>query len=268
MESVEYKWSKFSQLTNSASVTFKFVFKPGLLMKTWICRTFIWTGTILYISSVYLVVALALDRVMAILRPFWYRNKNYPTVGRRITLAIVIASALISSPILFTVQPNEGDLNCARRRRISAVTISQIIVVFFIPAAVLTLSNFIFVLRLLKRRKGRRPGQKAVSEILRSTESPMTSRLSLRAANEQNYVKMLLATSCSYLLLMFTAISLSFFGLNYAQVQGKRQLGQTLWSLSIVPAMLNNSVNFCFYYLSGPMFREACKKVLSRKPSN
>ncbi len=236
-------------------------------MKTWICRVFVWIGTIAYISAAYLVVALALDRVMAILRPFWYRRSNFPKIGRRITLVITVTSAFISMPNLFTVEPTEGDSNCGRRRRIAVVTISQMIIVFLIPAAILILSNIIFISRLFKRRK-KLPAQRNVKKSRTSNESEAPTRMGPRLANEQNYVKMLLATSCSYLVLMFSTIALNIVGLNYSQLKEKRQLGQTLWSLATLPTILNNSINFCFYYSSGPMFREAFKHVLFGKQDN
>ena len=125
-----------------------------MLTKTWICRIYIWSTTTAFLSAAYLILALAVDRVLAIMRPFWYKQLKFPMVAGRLFLGIVATLALVRLPASLTVELEEGATTCTpKSAELRVSTVLQVLVASAIPAIVIIGSNVVFFSRLLKRRK-------------------------------------------------------------------------------------------------------------------
>ncbi len=214
-------------------------------------------------TAAYLVLALAVDRVLAIVRPFWHRQLKFSLFARKIVLGIVSAAIVIALPSLYIAQPNESDTTCARRRSVPVIAVVQTAIVILIPAAALIGSNVMFVRRLARRKKSKTVARGPVKSAARLASHMVTTQKSKKFANEQNYLKLLLLTTCSYLSLSLATVALSRIGWLYYSQQHEQddESKEALWDLVNVPVVVNSSVNFIFYYASGPMFREAVKKT-------
>ena len=86
-----------------------------------------------------------------------------------------------------------------------------------------------------------------------------------RRRNDRNVVIMLLVVCCSYLI--FTATAAFFNVLGHMCISKPFSLKDKMFvrSLAEVPAVMNNSLNFLFFYLSGSSFRQTFKRKFLRR---
>ncbi len=234
-----------------------FCFKQSMLV-TCICRFFVWSLATSFVGAAYLILALAVDRVLALVRPFWYRQLKFLKFARKTFIAVVAVSSIVAVSTLWTAEASQTrPCKCSCQRESSALTIVQTFLVTVVPMVILTASNGIFIKRLLLRRKSKPPAKF-------SRDADIGAKIKKKNSKERNYLKILLITSCSYMGLMFATAALSRVGLYFSQWEQTQNLAEFLWTLMSLPLVLNNSVNFGFYCLSGPMFRSAVKKYISK----
>ncbi len=212
-----------------------------------------WHTTSTLYNATYHVLILSLDRVLAILLPFRYRALNYPRVSRYASLGVTVATSVLTSPILLVVDVDPYINLCATLRGEQFMDYHRLVVHVGFPALVLIGSNIIFIWALIKRRERNKSGKRR-----RETSSKATVE-----AGEADYIRMLILTSVSFLLLLLTSTILVNVAERFISA-GSYKLAQLMWACAKIPYAANNSLNFGFYYISGPMFREAFAKAFSK----
>ena len=136
-------------------------------------------------------VALAVDRVLALLIPFWHRDLNKAKLAGRLSVAITTAALAIPlSEIQVRVyDPSTSTCSFKPGHPTFGVVVFLIAIMFVFPIGALVISNIIFVWALRKRVKPSQPNQ-TLSDVARSQENQ-------RRHNEDNFVLMLLVTTRS-----------------------------------------------------------------------
>ncbi len=131
-------------------------------------------------------------------------------------------------------------------------------------------ANAVFVYNL-KNRKSVITRQESVIEMdeidqtarKRTLNSENDVRVRLKAENERSFIVMLVITTGSYLVL--TLVSAVIFATIFrVAMQGSPEEFLFANILGTLPTMLNNSLNFAFFYSSGPMFRNALRAALKK----
>ncbi len=205
----------------------------------------------IFTSVYHHTVALAVDRVLAILAPFWHRNLNKSEIAKRISVAISI-SAVVLTVAETPFRKFDREINiCVYNPSPPPLYFSIYIlsVMLYIPIIILLFSNGIFVWAL-KRRRGK-------------TVDKGKTRENQRRSNDTNYILMLLVTTCAFIVFQFVS-----FGL-YNESARRNRMGLADGSASFfvamgrLPIILNSSLNIVFYS-SSPMFRKALKGSLAR----
>ncbi len=204
---------------------------------------------------------MAVDRVLAIILPFWHRNHSSPAIARGVSITISLYCYLLATPVLYMFALDPEKDRCLVRdtpydRVLSMFSWTYNYVFFFgVPFAILGCSNVVFIYSLKKRSSGVRKtasGAQGVSEQARK-----------KAQNERNYVVMLLILTSTY-----TVLSMSVAIINYVSITQLEDIPPDasifFKGLTQIPPNVNSSLNFLFYYFSGPMFRVAFKKAFRR----
>ena len=190
-----------------------------------------------------------MDRVLAIKRPFIYKEYSSKKVASIIAAIAVSVSYVIMMPALFFNRVDENGRCAVYRGRYPIIhdvytLVSEYIFVFAILLGVIVASNVIFIRELKSRPK---MGSSSQQERKKQTQ--------------RSYVMMLLALSCSFSILsLITTIGMSA-GI-FLYLGGEAQKAEFATTLSTFSVVVNNSVNLLFYYMSGDMFKEALREAL------
>ncbi len=216
-----------------------------------------WHSSAIACTATYMVLTLAVDRVVAINFAVWHRSVRFSRVTKMLCFAMTSASFAQSTSLLFTTGLGPNCSVCTTVKHADLIAIQGALVYVLVPAATLITSNVVFVRALKRRRAHFRPNENSSSPKTRLA----AQRRAKRAENERNYIRMLMWASCSYLTLMVLSIFLYNFGISLSKSPLYFETGQLVVALGQLFLVMNNSVNFCFYYSSGPMFREAFHKA-------
>ncbi len=225
------------------------------MLQTFGCKAFIWHSWSSSVAANYHVVAVAVDRVLAITVPFWHMNHSSPANAKKISFAIALMSYLLDLPLLriFGTQSEEERCEVQEREYEQLAFYYISFVIYFVamgePIVLLLVSNFVFVFSLMRKRSS------AVQSRRDTTQSQTKSK------NERSYVLMLLVLTCSYLLLSCSNAALQMILIGRAD--GLTSAQTSFFEVALeIPVIFNNSLNFVFYFISGQMFRKAFKKAL------
>ncbi len=219
------------------------------------CKVLLWLSTWFTLSAYYHILALAVDRVVAILAPFWHRSLNKRKVARAISATVTVAACLFTLPDIPLIVMSEATTSCGydRARRTENHVLYQFVLLVYTPIGVLTVSNVVFIWALILRARKRRSTNQ--------TDTTNRERENERSANERNYIAMLLAATCSFVVFQL----LSVFSLRYARslaLQGVKDGRVELFrNLGRLASILKSSVNILFYS-SNAMFRKALVKAV------
>ena len=200
---------------------------------------------------------MAVDRVLAILAPFWHRALNKAVVARRIGIFISIAAlphALFTTPITgWRATTN----TCSFQESILAfyLSIYMLVVMSLIPMAVTILSNVIFAWAL-KKRPMRGPANNTRTDTGRVRERE-------RRTNDSNYIIIIAATTCCFILLQFLTFGFEIESARRVASGLEDGSDQFFLTLSRLPIVLNSSMNVVFYS-SSSMFRKALLSSLKK----
>ncbi len=225
-------------------------------MLDWLCKARLWYITFILYSATYHVVVLSVDRVTAVLLPFKYRTLNFSTVAASISFLTVMTSLALSfTPFLFSAY-NPAIKSCGPEQGQNFIFYYGIVFYVGLPFVVLSGCNIVFVSALFKRRR-RNAARNAVN-------AATDSRPTVRQQHENSYIRMLVITATSFLMLLVTGILLSLAAFAMSESEATVSLGKWFAVLSDLPLVLNHSLNFCFYLASGRMFRLAFAKAFPR----
>ena len=197
------------------------------------------------------VVAIALDRVLAIIVPIWHRTHSNPKIARVLSFVITLYSYISCMGTLYyfgkKTEQDVCDVQQIRFSEYSSLYVSILLYGYFLgaPFATLLISNGVFVWALRNRTH--------------ASTSVSNEQSRAKAQNERNYILMLLVLTGSYLVLSLTNTILQMIAIN---VSSKDLDKKTFFAVTLeVPVIANNSLNFLFYFASGRMFRNAYRKA-------
>ena len=123
---------------------------------------------------------------------------------------------------------------------------------FGIPFSAIAFANIVFVQSLLTRKT-----VGAQNEAHKKDEKSEQEKRKMQA--ERNYVIMLLFLTCSFSLFLIMGAVFYQYSKNY-----KLEEATFFLVLAENSLIMNNSLNFVFYYMSGQMFRTAFKTAWSK----
>ena len=231
------------------------------------CKLFVGGNTTIRMTAMYHIVAMAIDRVIAIRYPIFHRNRIAANVQKSVavTCAVVMFFCFICcSPLFFFMTIGEdGKCQMAAQGYPALMEISVIFRSFVINLGLSHVSfaaaNIIFVQSLLKRTNAANAASKAKPNNetgQQSTSTAVDEKARRKERNNRNYIIMLilLTVSCS-------AASITIGTLNMVskdkKAKGEMDLSKVLKAIIEIPKVFNNSLNFVFYCISGEMFRKA-----------
>ena len=254
-----------------------------------------WASTIN--ASMHLSV-LAVDRALCVKFPIWYRRKSTNKTARNYSICCTIFSYIVVIPnlILFTVEKSTCTMGVLSREPIFIVY--YFFVSYFVfavgPFILVGTSNLVFIKerhkfhkRTIKRADIKLTFQKShplgsdttndsllcshINSTLNSRRSsPMSDQSSDRdvkrtmTKNETQLITMLKFVSFFYLTVTATAVILSSYAYVHQRPQNRRKEKELALSLAQLMQVLNNSINFVFYYIAGPVFRKTLKQQFPR----
>ncbi len=191
-------------------------------------------------------VALAVDRVVSILVPFWHRNLNKARAATRIGVTISVAQMFLPLPEIafrvFDQDTKSCDYKGGRMPTFSAVF--SMVTRFILPVGLMIFSNIVFVWALKNRQRKNRQ-----REGRQGQESQKRS-------NETNFILMMLISTCSFLALLMFFLATIRMSIVY-----ENAISDFFRSLGRVSLILNSSLNVV-YYSSTKMFRNALIKAV------
>ncbi len=218
----------------------------------WICKLMHFLSWATSPVPNYIVVCMALDRVLAIRLPFWYREhtSNSLSIARKLTWIFIVLSSVITSPALYLFTTDTKHEICDIRDSVNSFHVTVVFFIYFqaIPFAILLVTNAIFVHALMRKRPLAGKGRQ--SEAAKQ-----------RQQNDRNYLVMIVLITFSYLLLSLVMVCCAYTANHLAiNDEPKEQIDFFLTVLT-VPVILNNSWNFFIYFASGKLFRKSFKKI-------
>ena len=227
------------------------------------CRVFYYHSYGSSILSAYLVTAIAMDRLVAIKFPIAHRNNSSKQTADKIALAAVGSAYFVSIPVLYFYGHNEDKI-CAMLPKNFPVLLDYFnftvnnILFFGLPFCSIVIANIMFVRELRNRKQSKRNETKGANPT-----DEKTKREQQKLQAERNYVIMLLFLTCSFLVFSLS-VAITNFLYVYMLLSDEYAIEQAFFvgTLSATSMLMNNSLNFIFYYLSGKMFREACRKAV------
>ena len=221
------------------------------------CKLYVSQIFFAYFNATCHILIMAVDRVFAIHFPFKYRLLNFPKIAAISSFGVTLSACMLSIPNFFWVTKSSETNVCVAADYIQISKVFRILFLVALPVLIMVVCNVIFVKALIKRR--------------REGSSGRNQRLAERIQNEQNYIRLLMLTTAAFLILLLTSNVLANEGVQLRKSAASFLLGDLLVALSRVVFTLNYTLNFCFYYSSGPMFRSAFSKmflVTSRRSQN
>ena len=219
------------------------------------CRLYVAQLSCTYHNATYYILVLSIDRVLAIRFPFKYRVLNFKKVAKLATVGVTVLSLVLPSPFLFLSAFNPQTRGCFTFSRGQFLVFYRYISLFILPGIMLIGCNVIFIRALISRREGgvNTAGPQTTSSSAAAQQR--NQRTPEKLQNGRNYVRMLLLTAVSFVALSLVSVSIVSKGLSLRKSSATPSLGKLLIALSTFTFTLNYSINFVFYYASGPMFR-------------
>ncbi len=221
-----------------------------------VCKLLLWMSLSFSAAVNLFTVALALDRVIAVLFPFWHRELNKLRAARRTALCVTAVILAIPISEVPARQFDHVTSTCSFKEGHPAAAILAFLVVimFVFPLGTLILSNIIFVWAL-KKRTSRQPN--------RNPSSNNVERENQRRKNEMNYIVMMLVTTCCFIVLQVASRAL-FFESSRRELSGLDDASSHFFaSIGRLLLIANSSFNI-FFYSTTSMFRKAFKEKLSK----
>ncbi|XP_075254529.1 uncharacterized protein LOC142345948 [Convolutriloba macropyga] len=233
------------------------------------CKLFYWHSWASSITASYHIVAMAVDRVLAIKAPFWHREHSSAKLVNKVTVFIAFFFYLFTLPVLYfyDIVPKE-DSKCLADwdnypKFFGYYGMATNYAVFSgIPFVILLGANWVFISALINKPSVEKPkaengNQRNVTEA----RTKVKRRDDRKERNKRSYVIMLMFLTGSYLVFSATTAANNITAI---QSFGKVSADQSAFRMIIteITLILNNSVNFLFYFMSGSVFRSAFKSAI------
>ena len=235
----------------------------------WECKTVTYLFMIALQSSTYQVLAMTLDKYVAIKWP--HRAATYST-SKRVNIFIIslyIFALIYNSIAFFITGVNRGDcslvfLNDTSAKVFGVVTWVTFVINGIIPLSMLIYMNTVIVQTVRKSRKmfkGNTTNTKTVSSSFRNKDMDARQRKMQNAENQLTI--MLLMVSILFTILLIPtyvrAVFVTFFEIDTPSKYASYAL---FFQMTVKLASTNNGINFFLYCISGNRFREDLKEIL------
>ncbi|XP_006822626.1 allatostatin-A receptor-like [Saccoglossus kowalevskii] len=229
-----------------------------ILCKIWLSRYFMWAS---FNVSTFNLVALTLERYVAIVYPVVHHNRFTATKARRICV-IVWIMGLVYQSYWAKANYNRNDGSCGveypEGAMQKALGMMAFIVEYFFPLAIMSF-GYMRMFLVLKRRTTKIRSAATTSGNGSSTQEENPSFVKAR----NNVIKMLCIVSLTYALCwapnQIMYIEYNMLGVHHTEV---------VRDTTVVIAFLNMCVNPMIYALKYRQFQEAIKKLICRQYGN
>lgn len=228
-----------------------------------LCPLFTFLGFFSSIASVWIVLAISIDRAIAIKYPLKRYKEDVNKRTKTIILIILIGSGLVNIHFLFTMglQPNKSrDLTSSCDPHLIYLNFYRTvwawidaIIYSWIPFCVIGITNIITIIGLFVARKTRKS--------LNSNE--------IKVSHREHYMTiMVLTISISVLIMLVPVNTIMIMLIFWKNTIGSNQelynmqLAKTIGELLMYTS---HSVNFVLYYWAGSQFRHQFGKVFFPK---
>ena len=198
-----------------------------------------------------------MDRLVAIKFPFVHRNNSSIKVAMIIGSGCVCFAYFISLPVLYFFDLNDDELCVMLAQNVPTLldyysVISNHIFFFGLPFSLIVFANIFFIRELQHRKSAMR---KSAGTTAGNDEQ---AKRKLRA--EKSYIVMLMFLTGSFLVFSLSVAVFNLLGIQIALNDEYTQEQANFFAVMAENCMImNNSLNFLFYFMSGEMFRTALK---------
>ncbi|XP_075246487.1 uncharacterized protein LOC142339987 isoform X2 [Convolutriloba macropyga] len=255
-----------------------------------VCKLFKLFCSTVRMTAMYHIVAMALDRLAAILAPIWHKNhfsgsEKAMKVAGLASVAVFTFSLFCASPRLYIFSILDNG-KCALDYEAMdfgpmryIVAVSTFGLILFLPHALFTVANVTFIhtlqIRHGKKRTGPKNEQNASDPAKKSkVAQPQRHDPSLggkrKAKGAQSFVLMLvlLTVSCTLSSLTVGSLNVSSYIMGDKDTnqllsfdKGSTPMAKLFSAFGDVIGAVNNSVNLFFYLVGGEVFRTAFKNA-------
>ncbi|KAK7496926.1 hypothetical protein BaRGS_00011906, partial [Batillaria attramentaria] len=224
------------------------------------CKTFVFAECVTCLVSAWLVVAMALERVLVVYVPF--RKNVWCTQRGAVVIIISLFVVLSYSQVFRFVMVTAEGGKCIALSDYSTpylvlhVYVYQVALAFALPVIIVFICN-IAVLRKICQ----------VERTLREDENSASTRLTRASSRRSKTTRMLLTIGFVFVLTLLPSNTLSItilVAMNTQGVQASRALFMAAvpWmSFLSVITDINYAVNFYIYVLSGKKFRQELRRM-------
>lgn len=245
------------------------------------CKTVTFLGYVSSVTSVWLIIAVTIERFIAVKFPLRAPRMCNVTRARIVIVTVIVAILLLNSHIFWTVELKHNGHNGTVDSKCEASEHPQVLVrevlawvdaavYSFVPFIIITILNILIVRQVLyaRERRTKLQNMELTTNFLRSNKG------SNKRPNESSkkLTCMLLAVSFTFLLttlpmnvLLIVSAFMESDGSADPQTREKRYAQVTL-ARTIVELLMyiNHSVNFFLYCATGRKFRRQVKDMLCR----
>ena len=213
-------------------------------------------------SATYQVLAMTLDKYVAIKWPHRAATYSNPRKAKLISMCVFVCAFSYNVPILFVTSLLGGE--CAAY--VVGGTITRVyswisfIVNGIIPFSMLIYMNSVIVKTVRKSRKMFR--DKTATANKDSNQGMDTRQRTMKSAESQLTVMLLLVTLLFSILLIPTYIRFIYLTFVVNDTPGKFASSMLLFHISYKLYATNSGINFFLYCISGQKFRNDLKEIL------
>ena len=235
------------------------------LSKQWYCCLKMYTFSVAFHSSCYLLIIMTFERFYSIIQPHKAASLNTVKRARIIIIGIFTFYLTYSIPFLFIGDHN--GISCVINRFASVNVLGEMyhwiteVVIFIFPFLSLLSMNSVIIHTLRKRSKSHILGSMSQSE---TTNQQLTNK-----HPEKQIVTMLLLVTFVFLLLNLPVRSVVFY-INFSSgntpdYYAGFNLGYQIGEKS---SYTNHGINFFLYVISGQKFRTDLRNLFMPKKQN
>lgn len=233
----------------------------------WMCKLVNFLGYVSSVTSVWLIIAVTIERFIAVKFPLKAPRMCDAHRARVVILGIIIIISFINLHILWSVELQYNSHNGSTWSALCDAGVAHTVLVkdiwpwvdaaiySFVPFVIITLLNSLIVRQVLYARKRRSQMQHVE---LTSNCSNFVSKLQAKKSNESNkkLTIMLLAVSFAFVLTTLPMNLLQIVSAFLGPVAHKRFAQMTLFrTIAELLMYVNHSINFFLYCATGRKFR-------------
>ena len=203
----------------------------------------------------------------------WHYRKSNKNTARRLSLLTFLVVAILTSPALLVMSYKEDKSECEIQKLPAAAEtifhVVNVLTVFGVAVVSLTSANVIFVVQLKMRSNRKRRGVELQLAQVSSDNQILKAKLERQKEEEINrrtYTKSIMLLTISFLVIAVLTAICGFRALNAGR-KNRFSEKEFLFALINFLRILNGSLNFHFYCISGNIYRKAFMKAITNSYS-